>query len=119
MLSPLQGRGLWPVPVPLGGPVHNARRNAMRPTYARCIRTGHSPPVQRISKGNAVSVKVETLVLFGATGDLAHRMLFPSLYNPPMDGLLADGLTLIGSGRSARERQAFHAQVTDAMAQPL
>src|SRR3546814_5841863 len=85
MLSPLQGRGLWPVPVPLGGPVHNARRNAMQPTYARCIRTGHSPPVQRISKGNAVSVKVETLVLFGATGDLAHRMLFPSLYNLHMD----------------------------------
>src|SRR3546814_285771 len=119
MLSPLQGRGLWPVPVPLGGPVHNARRNAMQPTYARCIRTGHSPPVQRISKGNAVSVKVETLVLFGATGDLAHRMLFPSLYNLHMDGLLADGLTIIGSGRSTLDRAAFHAQVREALAEHL
>src|SRR3546814_6286527 len=50
---------------------------------------------KRISKGIFVSVKVETLVLFGATGDLAQRMLFPSLYNLHLDGLLADALTII------------------------
>src|SRR3546814_1357047 len=83
MLSPLKGRGLWPVPVLPGGPVHNARRKAMRLTYARCNRPAHSPLSSGISKGNAVSVKVETLILLGATGDLAHRMLFPSLYNLP------------------------------------
>src|SRR3546814_20497017 len=63
---------------------------------------------KRISKGIFVSVKVETLVLFGATGDLAQCMLFPSLYNLPLDGLLADELTIIGSGQigraSGRER---------------
>jgi glucose-6-phosphate 1-dehydrogenase len=66
-----------------------------------------------------LSVKVETLVLFGATGDLAHRMLFPSLYNLHMDGLLADGLTIIGSGRSQLDRAAFHAQVRAALAEHL
>ena len=64
-------------------------------------------------------VKVETLVLFGATGDLAHRMLFPSLYNLHMDGLLAEGLTIIGSGRSQMDRAAFHAQVRTALAEHL
>jgi glucose-6-phosphate 1-dehydrogenase len=66
-----------------------------------------------------VRVKVETLVLFGATGDLAHRMLFPSLYNLHMDGLLAEGLTIIGSGRSPMDRAAFHAQVRAALAEHL
>ena len=66
-----------------------------------------------------MSVKVETLVLFGATGDLAQRMLFPSLYNLHLDGLLADTLTIIGSGRSKLDQAAFHAQVRAALTEHL
>jgi len=66
-----------------------------------------------------VNVKVETLVLFGATGDLAHRMLFPSLYNLHEDGLLADTLTIVGSGRTRLDRAAFHTQVREALADHL
>jgi len=43
---------------------------------------------------------VAKLLLFGATGDLAQRMLLPSLYNLHADGLLAAGLTITGSARS-------------------
>ena len=66
-----------------------------------------------------MNVKVETLVLFGATGDLAHRMLFPSLYNLHEDGLLADTLTIVGSGRTRLDRAAFHTQVREALADHL
>ena len=66
-----------------------------------------------------MSVKVETLVLFGATGDLAHRMLFPSLYNLHLDGLLADALTIIASGRSPMDRAAFRDQVRAALREHL
>ncbi|MGB3317749.1 MAG: glucose-6-phosphate dehydrogenase [Sphingopyxis granuli] len=66
-----------------------------------------------------MNVKVETLVLFGATGDLAHRMLFPSLYNLHEDGLLADTLTIVGSGRTRLDRAAFHTQVRKALADHL
>jgi len=66
-----------------------------------------------------VNVKVETLVLFGATGDLAHRMLFPSLYNLHRDGLLAEALTIVGSGRTRLDRAAFHTQVREALADHL
>ena len=66
-----------------------------------------------------MSVKVETLVLFGATGDLAQRMLFPSLYNLHLDGLLADALTIIGSGRSTMDRATFQSQVRAALAEHL
>ncbi len=62
-----------------------------------------------------MSVKVETLVLFGATGDLAHRMLFPSLYNLHMDGLLDDAMTIVASGRSQMDRAGAHAMVRAAL----
>src|SRR3546814_11206081 len=82
----------------------------MRLTYALCIRFVYPPILRMLSKGTKVSVKVETLVLFGATGDLAQRMLFPSLYNLHPDGLLASELTIIGSGRSKMDRAAFKVQ---------
>ncbi|MCG8507368.1 MAG: hypothetical protein MI755_22380, partial [Sphingomonadales bacterium] len=41
------------------------------------------------------------LVLFGATGDLASRMLFPSLYLLDRDGLLDESLRVVATGRSA------------------
>jgi glucose-6-phosphate 1-dehydrogenase len=43
---------------------------------------------------------VGKLLLFGATGDLAQRMLLPSLYGLHADGLLPGDLTITGSGRS-------------------
>ena len=53
----------------------------------------------------------ETLVLFGATGDLAQRMLFPSLYNLDCDGLLPAGFKVFGAARSDMNRDAFQATV--------
>ena len=53
----------------------------------------------------------ETLVLFGATGDLAHRMLFPSLYNLFVDGLLPPDMLIVASGRGDMDDPAFRATV--------
>ncbi|CAN5329536.1 glucose-6-phosphate dehydrogenase [soil metagenome] len=43
---------------------------------------------------------VAKLLLFGATGDLAQRMLLPSLYGLHADGLLPDALTITGTARA-------------------
>jgi glucose-6-phosphate 1-dehydrogenase len=58
-----------------------------------------------------MSRSFETFVLFGATGDLAQRMLFPSLYNLSCDGLLPQNFHIIGSARSAIDTATFRAQV--------
>ncbi len=50
---------------------------------------------------------IERLVIFGATGDLAARMLLPSLYFLDLDGLLPAGLKIIGSARSNLDRGKF------------
>jgi glucose-6-phosphate 1-dehydrogenase len=42
---------------------------------------------------------VAKLLLFGATGDLAQRMLLPSLYGLHADGLLPPELTITGAAR--------------------
>lgn len=39
------------------------------------------------------------MVLFGATGDLASRLVIPALYDLEHGGMLADGFTLIGVAR--------------------
>ncbi len=57
----------------------------------------------------------ETLILFGATGDLAQRMLFPSLYNLSCDGLLPPAFRIIGSGRTVLDAEAFRSQVHDSL----
>ena len=64
---------------------------------------------------NASTPECRALVLFGATGDLAKRMLWPSLYALDFDGLLPPTFQLIGAATSARTREAFIANVKDAI----
>ena len=42
---------------------------------------------------------VQKFVLFGATGDLAQRMVWPSLYHLVREKLVAGDLTFVGSAR--------------------
>ncbi|MFC0634432.1 glucose-6-phosphate dehydrogenase [Brevundimonas balnearis] len=55
------------------------------------------------------------LVLFGGGGDLAIRMLLPSLYFLEHDGLLPDGLKIIAAARSEESREAYLARVKDSV----
>ncbi len=48
-----------------------------------------------------------TLVIFGATGDLAHRKLLPALYNLAHEGALPERFELIGVARSEHSDQEF------------
>lgn len=56
------------------------------------------------------------LVLFGARGDLARRMLFPSLYRLAAAGRLPDAFAVIGSGRTAPDSDdAFRDEISQAV----
>src|SRR5690348_11255563 len=48
-----------------------------------------------------------SLVIFGATGDLAHRKLLPALYNLAHEGALPERFDLIGVGRRDQEHSDF------------
>ena len=49
----------------------------------------------------------DTLLLFGATGDLASRYLFPSLVHLQRDRLLPDSFRVIAAGRTAHDDAGF------------
>jgi glucose-6-phosphate 1-dehydrogenase len=55
------------------------------------------------------------LVLFGATGDLAKRMLWPSLYALHCDGLLPEPFQLVGAAKSTVEHDAWVQRVRDSI----
>jgi glucose-6-phosphate 1-dehydrogenase len=51
------------------------------------------------------------LVIFGASGDLTHRLLVPALYNLEVSGLLPEAFALIGVARSESSSDAFRADL--------
>ncbi len=57
-----------------------------------------------------VPVPPTTLVIFGATGDLAHRKLLPALYNLAHEGALPERFKLIGVARREKGRDDFRAE---------
>ena len=57
----------------------------------------------------------DTLVLFGATGDLAQRMLLPSLCALSHDGLLPEGLRIVGTARSAMDDRGYRNLAREAL----
>ncbi|MDR4305525.1 glucose-6-phosphate dehydrogenase [Chelatococcus sambhunathii] len=62
-----------------------------------------------------VAVEPFDLVVFGGTGDLAHRKLFPSLYLRDRDGQMTEPSRIIGVSRSHMDRKEFRADVKKAL----
>ena len=60
-----------------------------------------------------------TLLLFGATGDLSHRMLLPSLYNLDADRLLPDDFRICATARSDLTDDGFRDAAREALAKYL
>jgi glucose-6-phosphate 1-dehydrogenase len=56
-----------------------------------------------------------TYVLFGATGDLAKRKIYPALYNLFVDGKLPDSFSLIGLGRRDWSDEFFQTSVEQSL----
>jgi glucose-6-phosphate 1-dehydrogenase len=58
-----------------------------------------------------VAVDPFDYVVFGGTGDLAHRKLFPSLYRRDHDGQLSEPSRIVGVSRRPLDRKQFQADV--------
>jgi glucose-6-phosphate 1-dehydrogenase len=58
-----------------------------------------------------------TLVIFGATGDLAKRKLLPALYNLAHEGSLPERFNLIGVSRSGKSDEVFRSEMREAIEQ--
>ena len=56
-----------------------------------------------------------TFVLFGATGDLAKRKIFPALYNLYLEKKLPNPLSIIGLGRNEMSHKEFQNHVVQSV----
>jgi glucose-6-phosphate 1-dehydrogenase len=54
-------------------------------------------------------------VIFGASGDLAHRLLVPALYNLAVRGLLPEAFAIIGVARAEKSEEAFRAELANGL----
>jgi glucose-6-phosphate 1-dehydrogenase len=73
-----------------------------------------APPQSALEQDNPLVEGLErlpvhptALVIFGATGDLAHRKLLPAVYNLAHEGALPERFELIGVGRRDQEHSDF------------
>ncbi|MGA2319315.1 MAG: glucose-6-phosphate dehydrogenase [Solirubrobacteraceae bacterium] len=60
-------------------------------------------------------VNPTTLVIFGATGDLARRKLLPALYNLAHDGALPERFNLVGVSRKEKAHEDYRAECEEAI----
>jgi glucose-6-phosphate 1-dehydrogenase len=74
-----------------------------------------------ISQSNPLRIGLSTravpqpcaLVIFGATGDLAHRKLIPALYNLAAAGELPPAVTVIGFARRPKKDDEFREELAE------
>ncbi len=55
------------------------------------------------------------VVIFGASGDLSHRKLVPSLFHLAVDGALADDYAIVGVDRDDTDDEAFRESMHQAV----
>ena len=74
------------------------------------VKLGEAPHDNPLVEGlERLPVHPTTLVIFGATGDLARRKLLPAIYNLAHEGALPERFNLIGSSRSEMAHEEFAA----------
>jgi glucose-6-phosphate 1-dehydrogenase len=68
--------------------------------------TAEPTPENPLTAGlERLPVDPTTLVIFGATGDLARRKLLPALYNLAHDGALPERFHLVGVSRQDKAHE--------------
>jgi glucose-6-phosphate 1-dehydrogenase len=73
------------------------------------------PPAHLIDQIDAPPAPPCTVVIFGASGDLTHRLLLPALYNLARAGSLDPGFRVIGLSRSPMTDEQFREDLTTSM----
>jgi glucose-6-phosphate 1-dehydrogenase len=72
-------------------------------------------PARTAPSGLARPADPATIVIFGGTGDLARRKLFPSLLHLRASGLLPEDFAVIGIGRSVPGEEAYRDRIGEAL----
>jgi glucose-6-phosphate 1-dehydrogenase len=70
----------------------------------------------RVGMRSQRTPEANTLVIFGATGDLTQRKLIPALYRLTVEGLLPGGSSVVGFARRPKTHYHFRSEMKEAVA---
>ena len=108
-----------PPPSPAGSRQERPRRPARRPLSVAVVAgrpTDQPEPENPLTAGlERLPVAPTTLVIFGATGDLARRKLLPAIYNLAHEGALPERFHLIGVSRKEKAHEDYRAECEQAI----
>src|SRR5512132_3529551 len=91
------------------------RRRASRTrSSAVAVVEQENPLVEGLER---LPVHPTTMVIFGGTGDLAHRKLLPAIYNLAHEGALPERFNLIAVSRSDIPHDDYRAMARDSIKQ--
>jgi glucose-6-phosphate 1-dehydrogenase len=91
---------------------------AAQPTARPGRPTEEPTPENPLTAGlERLPVDPTTLVIFGATGDLARRKLLPALYNLAHDGALPERFHLVGVSRQEKAHEDYRQECEEAIRQ--
>jgi len=80
------------------------------------VPAAESGPENPLTTGlERLPVAPTTLVIFGATGDLARRKLLPALYNLAHEGALPERFHLVGVARREKAHEDYRAECEEAI----
>ena len=110
MTAPTRPETKSPVRLPKEEP-HSIR--ALRLARAGRRRPHPRPPVNPLREGLRLEQVPDpaAFVLFGATGDLAHRKVFPALYQLWRSNLLPHEFAIVANGRREYDDESFRKEV--------
>jgi glucose-6-phosphate 1-dehydrogenase len=78
--------------------------------------TAEAQPENPLTAGlERLPVAPTTLVIFGATGDLARRKLLPAIYNLAHDGALPERFHLVGVSRKEKAHEDYRRECEEAI----
>src|SRR5258708_26062510 len=70
---------------------------------------------KRSATTTAVPADPCCFIVFGASGDLAHRLLVPALYNLAVRCLLPEAFAIIGVARAEKSAEAFRTELENGL----
>ncbi len=79
------------------------------------IERGRRPEYRTVENCEVEIPRPTALIIFGASGDLTKRKLFPSLYRLYKNGMLAEQFFILGTSRVEMTTEQFRAAMLDAV----
>jgi glucose-6-phosphate 1-dehydrogenase len=84
-------------------------------TAQAAAEAGLAPKYRRVENCEIEIPRPAALIIFGASGDLAHRKLLPSLYRLYKNGMLAEEFFILGTSRVEMTTEQFRATMLAAI----